>query len=512
MAKPLKPVSEADAFYKRIAMPRREFLHTKKDKLFTALHQAAKEGVVRPEELVVLGAHFDRHASQGKARQLKKLVARIEARHGSDAGKAFDALFLAARRRKLPLSLPSGLSPRFLAGSAALLGLGLAGVKSFNFLTEKDPVSQGVEEIEEPVERKPFVFSGKLHKNTRNLFAWLPWQEERKFLLSHYSLSPRETVTKVMDATKHPNLRDLFATKRGLDYKLRMLAELHVHYLPWKEQRGFDPVKEVEGQLAKLVALHGASPEVISGGVAWALSNEYELVGSELRAASTTERNEKRRTSLRSRALSALHLALDLRRHYLGAEQADEFQQERSTRALRQALRGLGQTVPEPDLSLLQPPRPSHVLDPVFSPSAPLEQRLKTLTDLHRNAFFKFDPRSFQRGAAKPIEVLPSFGQEDEFQRLEKLLEVHEREHANRYFGKNSFRFFASAYTRLADSFHQAADKIEQRVTLFPGKPENAEQEKQRAERLRLLGEKMLGLASRLENLAPAEGKYSEHH
>ncbi|MBI4406332.1 hypothetical protein HY571_00260, partial [Candidatus Micrarchaeota archaeon] len=119
MTKPQKEVREADAFYRRIAMPRREMLRTRKDRLFTRFHQAARQGVVQPDELVVLGMHFDRHALQGREKKLKKLVARIEARHGSDAGRAFDALFLAIRKRNLPRSLPGGFSPRFLLGSAA---------------------------------------------------------------------------------------------------------------------------------------------------------------------------------------------------------------------------------------------------------------------------------------------------------------------------------------------------------------------------------------------------------
>ncbi|MBI4406705.1 hypothetical protein HY571_02220, partial [Candidatus Micrarchaeota archaeon] len=395
-----------------------------------------------------------------------------------------------------------------------LLGLGLAGVKGFQYLTEKPQEGSQEESREEVVEsqqRTNFVFRGKLHKNTGKLFAWLPWQEERKLLLSRYSSSPRETITKVMAATQDPNVRDLFATKRGMDYKLRMLVDLNIHYLPWKEQRSLDDVQEVDKRLAGLGALHRDLPSVVHGGVAWALSNEYELVGKQLYAASTSEKNENRKQLLRRRALAVFHLALGLRHRYLDAEQADDFSRARSTKGLREALRGLGVKIEEPDLLYSELPRPRNMFEDVFFTNNPLEQRLRALTDLHRKEFFTFDAKAFAKGVQKPVEILPQFGWEDELQRLEKLFEVHGNNYANRQFGKNAFVVYASAYRRLAEYFHQAAGKIEQKLALFPRKPEIFGQEQQRAAKLRLLGQKMLDLAARLEGLAPVEKEHGEH-
>ncbi len=514
----------AEFFDKHV--PKHAVLRTKNGGLYVALHKACKNGQIETSELTALGNHIKRHldaSGREKARRISLInlhVRRIErelAKHGN-ATRAFEDLNAVLSKKKLKrfvLKLPRA---RFLAGLG--LALSIAGLNTFVKKVTEAPQEQ-IDNRETPTQPKPLSASvlkptKRVPKKAEGLFKWMTdLPSERNFLLAHYSESPREAISRMMQASRSKALSRSFSGYRGLIYRLQMLTDLNVHYLTWNEQRSFSTSDSVEQRLTRLHALHKwdelnpPQTGVLHSSIYSALSTEYKTLAEEAKNARGSAKGKEKQNLAKLAAVLNL-LSLNLANHYHDTAQTDPFTRAELTTSLRENLRELGINAPEPNLEGLERPRPINHASAVFEGYKTLEQRLTALTNLHRTAFFRYEVGSFAEHTT-PIEILPPFDpQLDHHGQLDALMHIHEDSHANQNFGSNSFKYFAALYDRLAGYYMDSVSQLEAARTSAPPYLSREEGKLELAAQRRQLALKMKALAIRLRQLAPKE-KESRH-
>ncbi len=370
----LSRTQEAHAAFQKVGMPLHWLLRTKPNQVYIGFGRALKEGLLDANDLRGLGKHLLRHYRVPEQQRSKNValvrahVLKIEgelAKH-KDPVKAYRKLMQAISGKKL--TRPSSFkwpSKRFLLAGAAALALGLGAAKiSEKALYHFWPVPAITSTVSVATGAKPLPMP-EVPKDARNLFKWMEpsMQRQRALLLEKY-----EPTVNGIDSVMQRAYRRTWSSggkKVEPSDRLRILTELHTHFLKSSALREIKLSEEPEKSVVALSKLHANPvapeaqpirsdlPEIVyhlykprlktfwsplpsqffhTPQVAGALASHYEQLAGEF-------------LENKSMSLKLRQLALSLKTHWLDLTEEDHEERDRQTKPLREDITKSGGSV-----------------------------------------------------------------------------------------------------------------------------------------------------------------------